>query len=209
MDPLLAALSPTSEASTPTASPTNTDSNISKFDFSDQASTFVVPTDEKYSLAVDAVGLGQPARPNVQSLKTWSVSMAVYLAGLAVAVAFDRTIVNIMSDAHESDIASSPVPAVAKKISVPASTSNALVPTSEVYDGVPNPFSSVVVSNFSLQFVEQAFVHGASYIGPVFKPVFAEEAEIDLDDIAGATLHHLHVIENFIAQALPTTYYYS
>ena len=179
MDPLLAALSPTSEASTPTASPTNTDSKVDKFDFSDQASTITVPTDEKYSLAVDAVGLGQPARPNVQSLKTWSVSMAVYLAGLAVAVAFDRTIVNIMSDVLESDIASPPVPAVATKISVPASTSNALVPASDVYD-------------------------------IVFGTVFAEEAEIDLDDIADATLpHHLRAIENLIAQALPTTYYYS
>ena len=109
-----------------------------------------------------------------------------------------------MSDAHESDITSPPVPAVAKKVSVPTITSNALVPTSEVYDGVP------IVSNFSLQSVEQAFVHSASYIasvGPVFGQVFAKEAEIDLDDIAGATLPH--VIENLIAQALPTTYYYS
>ena len=145
--------------------------------------------------------------------------MAVYLAGLAVAIASDKAIVNFMSDANHSDVASSPVPAVITKVSVPTATSNALIPTSEVCDDIPKPFSSsIVVSSLGLQSVEQAFVHGASYIGatvgPVFGPVFAEEGEIDLDymyDIVGANTnmsHRFDAIENLIAGALPTTHYF-
>lgn len=217
MDPLIATLSPMSEASTPTASPTNTDSRASKFDFSDQVqdSTIVVPADEKYSLAIAAVGLNQPARPNVQTIKTWTAYMVVYLAGLAVAIASDRAIVNvIMSDVHQVDIVSSPAPAVITKVSALTSTSSALIPTSEVYDGIPKPFSSVVVSSLRLQSIEQAFVHGASYvgatIGPAFGPIFAEEAKIDLDydDVGANATQRFHAIENLIAGALPTTYYF-
>ena len=205
-----------SEASTPTASPTASDSaKSSKFDFSDQGQdAIVVPTDEKYSLAVIAVGLSQPARPNSQSIKTWSAYMAVYLIGLAVAIASDRAIVNFMSDTHQPGIESSPVPAVPAKVSVPTTPSNALIPTSEVHNGIPKPFSSVVVSSLGLQSVEQAFVHGASYIGatvgPVFGPVYAEEGEIDLDyDGIGANMtHRFDAIESLIAGALPATYYF-
>ena len=190
----------------------------SKFDFSDEvqdSNTIIVPVDDKYALAVAAVGLSQPARPNVESIKVWSAYLAVYVLGLAVAVAFDRTIVNAMNGADRVDnTVSSPVPAVTTKASVPTTTSNALIPTSEVYDGVPKPFSAVVVSSLSFQSVEQAFVHGASYIGasvgPVFGPVFAEEGSIDLDgDVIGANVtHRLYAFENLIAAALPTTYYF-
>ena len=220
LDPLLASLSPMSEASTPTASPTNGDAKSSKFDFSDEGqdrNTIIFPVDDKYALAVAAVGLSQPARPNVESIKTWSAYLAVYVLGLAVAVAFDRTIVIVMNGADRVDgneIVSVPVPAVITKTSVPTTISNALIPSSEVYDGVPKPFSSVVVPSLSLQSFEQAFVHGASYIGasvgPVFAPVFAEEGSIDLDDdVIGANVtHRLYALENLIAGALPTTYYF-
>ena len=129
--------------------------------------------------------------------------MAVHLAGLAVAIASDRAIVNFMSDTHQPDIESSPVPAVPAKVSVPTTPSNDA-----------EPFSSVVVSSLGLQSVEQAFVHGTSYIGatvgPVFGPVFAEEGEIDLDydDIGANMTHRLDVIESLIAGALPATYYF-
>ena len=70
-------LSPTSEASTPMASPNSIDgavtkSTSSKFDFSGEmeqkTSGMAIP--EKYSLAIIAAGMGQSARPNVQSFRT-------------------------------------------------------------------------------------------------------------------------------------------
>ena len=222
VDSPLASLSPLSEASTPTASPTNGDLKASKFDFAykvhNTTCTVDVPTDEKYALAVTAVGMNQPARPNVLSIKTWSAYMAVYLAGLVLAIASDRAIVKIMSDAHRPETTvSSPVPAVIPKAkaSTPAPRSNSLIPTSEVYDGIPKPFSSVVVSSLSLQTVDKVFVHGASYIGatvgPVFGPIFAEEVIVDLDcdDIGMNATHRFRAIENLILGAMPTTYYYS
>lgn len=223
VEPLLANISPMSEASTPTASPVGAgDTKSSKFNFEEQSQNdntlVVVPTDEKYSLAVVAAGLSQSARPNIQSIKVWTACMAVYLAGLAVAMAFDRTIITAMSEVkvhvNRPVVAKSSLPKITLNASVPKIISNALIPTSGVVDGLPKPDSSVVVSTLSLQSVEQAFVHGASFIGatvgPVFGPVFSEEDGVDLDD--GATdaniMHRFHALEKLIAGALPTTYYF-
>ena len=216
------ALSPTSEASTPMASPNSIDGAVakctsSKFNFSDEVekktSSMVIP--EKYSLAIIAAGMGQSA-PNVQSvqsMRTWSACMAVYVLGVLVAISFDRFIVDVMSEVRVSQsdtVASSPVPAQT------LITSNALVSTSQVYDGIPTPLSSVVISPLKLRTDVQAFVSGASFIGstigPVFGSVSTHVTDIDLDDIIGGadTTYNTRMcaLEDLIAGALPTTYYY-
>lgn len=213
-------LTPMSEASTPMASPSSIDgavakSTSSKFDFSDKVekktSGMVIP--EKYSLATIAAGMGQSAHTSVQSLRTWSACMAVYVLGVLVAISFDRFIVDVMSEVRVSQsdtVASSPVPAQT------LITSNALVSTSQVYDDIPTPLSSVVMSPLKLRADVQAFVSGASFIGstigPVFGSVSTRETDIDLDDIiGGANMTHntrMCVLEDLIAGALPTTYYY-
>ena len=214
------ALSPTSEASTPMASPSSIDgavakSTSSKFDFSDEVEEkpLGMGIPKKYSLAIIAAGMGQSARPNVQSLRTWSACMAVYILGLFVAFSFDRFLVDVMSDVRVSQsdtVASSPVPAQT------LITSNALVSTSQVYDGIPTPLSSVVVSPLKLRTDVQAFVSGASFIGSTIGPVFGSasthETDIELDDIIGDanTTYNTRMcaLEDLIAGALPTTYYY-
>jgi len=216
-------LSPISEASTPMASPNSIDGAVakctsSKFNFSDEVekktSSMVIP--EKYSLAIIAAGMGQsvPNVQSVQSLRTWSACMAVYVLGVLVAISFDRFIVDVMSEVRVSQsdtVASSPVPAQT------LITSNALVSTSQVYDGIPTPLSSVVISPLKLRTDVQAFVSGASFIGstigPVFGSVSTHVTDIDLDDIIGGASNTTHntrmcALEDLIAGALPTTYYY-
>ena len=220
----LDALSPSSQASTPMASPSSIDGAVakctsSKFDFADEVekktSSMVIP--EKYSLAIIAAGMGQSAHTNVQSvqsIRTWSACMAVYVLGVLVAISFDRFIVDVMSEVRVSQsdtVASSPVPAQT------LITSNALVPTSRVYDGIPTPLLSVVISPLKLRTEVQAFVSGASFIGstigPVFGSVSTRETDIDLDDIIGGanTTYNTRMcaLEDLIAGALPATYYYS
>lgn len=205
-------------------------------------------TSSSYQIALDAAGLGGPMS-NMDAFKSIHLwKMVLCLLGLTAAVSVGMVVLMPEDEipSHHALPHSSPVPIGRSAVWNQAtgrfersiskatrnihtqqatgrpSSSNALVPTSIVYDNaVAPPTVSRAVSSMMVR-SENAFVHGMSFVGssvgPIFKPTPREDEIVDLDTTEKYTAAHvsmkqrvkarrLHRLGDIISGALPSMYY--